>query len=76
MPYEIPEDPRRRLREVRDLLAASLETARGLTSERDLLIRHVLNEGDSLRKVAIDSGLTKSRIDQIASSDWTLIDDD
>jgi hypothetical protein len=72
MPFTIPDDPRRRLREIRDIQKA----ARELTPERDFLIRHVLETGDSLRRVEIDSGAKKTRIYEIASGDRTLIDEE
>jgi cell division protein FtsL len=54
-----------RLREIRDIQRAAV----ALSSERDKLIRKALDEGYSERQVAKASGLSHSRIDQIAHSD-------
>lgn len=54
-----------RLREIRDIQRA----AAALSPERDELIRGALKEGHSERQVAKASGLSPSRIDQIAHSD-------
>jgi len=57
-----PKDPRKRLREIRDLQKSAL----ALTPERNRLIRQLLQEGDSQRKVARDAGLTQPQISEIA----------
>lgn len=57
-----PIDIRKRLREIRD----HQREAEELTPERDRLIAAAIDRGDSQRELAKDTGLSKSRIGQIA----------
>jgi len=54
-------DPRKRLREIRDIQLA----AAALTSERDRLLREAVEAGHSRRKLSKDVGLSRSRVGQI-----------
>jgi hypothetical protein len=56
-------DPRKRLREIRD----EEERVEALRPERDRLIRQATTEQVSQRTLAKETGLSKSRIGQIAS---------
>jgi hypothetical protein len=54
-----------RLREIRD----QQRKARSLLAERDHLIRESLKDGHSQTQVAIASGLSQSRVQEIATGD-------
>lgn len=66
MSFDLPDNPLPRLREIREARKALQEALIELDPELQELIRHAVVKGFSQRRIATSSGVSKTKVSEIA----------